>query len=63
MEGADMTKELLIEAAKAGTLTPEQEVEFYVQVLNLPRPVAEERVYTDWDQVAKNRITGEGPIP
>lgn len=58
-----MTREQLIAAAKAQTLTPEQEVEFYVKVWNLPRLVARERVYTDWDEVERNRITGEGPIP
>lgn len=63
MEATEMTREQLLEAAKAGRLTPEQEVEFYIKVMGLPRLMARERVYTDWDEVARNRRTGEGPIP
>lgn len=58
-----MTKEQLIAAALAGTMTPEQEVEFYVKVEEMDRLEARAIVYTDWDEVAKNRITGDGPIP
>lgn len=57
-----MTREQLIAAAKAQTLTPEQEVEFYVKVWNLPRLVARERVYTDWEANEQNKITGKGPV-
>lgn len=63
MEAVEMTREQLVQAAKAGTLTEEQEVEFYVKVWKMPRLAAREIVYSDWDEVERNMRTGEGPIP
>lgn len=58
-----MTDQELMDGDANGTLTDAQMVEYLVRIEKYHPATAHTIVYTDWDQVEKNSITGKGPIP